>query len=224
MKPNYTHIAILVDRSGSMQSIQKDMELGLKSFIEQQKTVPGECTFSLADFDTEYVEIFNFAQLNEFNYNLKPRGGTALIDSMVRLIDSVGQSLAEKAEDERPEKVLFITITDGEENSSCEFSSEDLKKRIQTQENDYKWQFVYLGANQDAFSVAGKYGISNLSAKSRGFVANDLGVQDAFEDLILSTKVYRSAAGGASANFEFKEKNEEGKKPVDPKDKTKTTK
>ena len=95
MKANYTHIIFLIDRSGSMMSIKHDMEGGLKEFLAKQKEFPGECTVTAAQFDSEYELIHKLKPPNEVHeLKINPRGSTALIDSMVRLIKEAGQELA----------------------------------------------------------------------------------------------------------------------------------
>ena len=194
MKKNYTHIIILIDRSGSMEGIQKDMEGGLTEFIKKQTELPGKCTITAAQFDAHYDKLHSLKDANEVGtIKIKPRGSTALIDSMCKLIIDSGKELSELPEDERPEKVLFLTITDGEENSSTEYTNEKLKEMIKLQEEVYKWEFVYIGANQDAFSVAGNLGIGNSSVKSYTYTATSAGIGAMMASLSKSTATYRSS-------------------------------
>ena len=191
MKRDYTHIVLLIDRSGSMSSIKRDMDGGIKAFIENQKLAPGYCTITAAQFDTEFEFICNRLPINEVDkIEISPRGGTALIDSMCRLINEVGKDMCTLSEDERPEKILFVTITDGEENSSRENTNEDLTKMIQTQEKAYSWNFTYIGANQDAFGVASKFG--GQVGNSLNYTATSAGVTTMFNTLSNATLRYRS--------------------------------
>lgn len=193
MKKDYTHIVMLIDRSGSMGSIKKDMEGGIKSFIDNQKEQPGICTITAAQFDTEYEIIHNRLLINEIkDIKIQPRGGTALIDSMSRLINEVGVDLSKLDEDEKPERVLFVTITDGEENSSREYTNEDLSKLIKEQEDKYSWNFTYIGANQDAFDTARRFGVSYN--KSMNYVTTNDGINNMFDKLNDATIRYRSVS------------------------------
>lgn len=199
MKSNYTHIAILLDRSGSMTSIQKDVINGLDLFIEEQRKLEGECTVSLMQFDnvTEYLNEFEAMASFKFDKTkFMPRGSTALVDSMVKLIKDTGAKLASMNEEDRPEKVLFIVVTDGEENSSVEYSSEQLKELVEEHENVWKWSFSYIGANQDAFSVAGRYGIS--SSKVVNYTATSGGTGNAFATL---SKMSSRARGMSTVDY-----------------------
>ena len=207
MKANYTHIIFLIDRSGSMSSIQKDMEGGIKEFLAKQKELPGQCTITAAQFDTSYDILHSLKPLAEVQeLKIDPRGSTALIDSMVRLIKESGKELASLSESERPERVLFVAITDGEENSSREYTNATLKELIKEQEDKYNWQFTYLGANQDAFGVARGFGLS--SNKSMTYNTTATGISMMFNSLNDATVRYRSAAP-ESATFSYTTQEQE---------------
>jgi uncharacterized protein YegL len=202
MKKNSTHIILLIDRSGSMSAIQKDMEGGLKQFIEDQKNQSGFCTLTAAQFDVSFDYIYKLKDIKEIEeIKINPRGGTALIDSMVTLIDEAGKDLSLLPEEERPEKVLFICVTDGEENSSTRYKNSELFERIKHQEDKYQWEFVYLGANQDAFTVAGNLGIS--SSKSMNYSTTTDGIDNMWTTLSSATVRYRSASTLSKTSFNF---------------------
>ena len=209
MKLNYTHIAILLDRSGSMGSIAKDMEGGLKAFLDEQKNIPGELTISLTRFDHEYTPVFVRKPISEIGeINIEPRGMTALIDSACRMIKDVGIDLDSLSEDQKPEKVLFIIITDGEENASTKYTNSDLKELITQQESLYNWNFVFIGANQDAFANGSQMGIQTSNLLN--YSATSLGVKAMYRSVTDATTRYR----GASVDFSFtndeQEKSENG--------------
>lgn len=210
MKPNYTHIALLIDRSGSMISIKDDMEGGLESFIQKQKALDGECTLSVVQFDDQYEKIINFKDIKEVDkIVIEPRGWTALIDAACKFINETGQTLNSLPESKRPEKVLFLIITDGYENSSREFKAEDLKEKIKHQEEKYKWEFVYLGANQDAFTVGSGYGIS--ASKMSNFKGTKKSITTMFASVSDAAAVYRSATADAAFNFTAEQQKENEK-------------
>lgn len=159
--PNRTHLAFLLDRSGSMQSIKTDTEGGFDAFIAEQRTQPGVCTVTLAQFDTEYEVNYQDLPIADVPpLNLEPRGMTALLDSIARLITDTGKRLAALPEDERPGTVIVGIMTDGHENASTEWTHAAIKSLIEQQENTYDWTFSYLGANQDAIEVGASIGIS----------------------------------------------------------------
>ena len=191
MKKDYTHIALLIDRSGSMYTIKKDMEGGIEAFIETQKQEEGTCTITAAQFNDTYKILFERKPIEEVeNIIIIPNGSTALIDSMSRLINEVGNDIDSLEEDEKPEKVLFITITDGEENSSREFTNEQLKELIKEQEDKYSWNFTYIGANQDAFANSSRFG--GKMGNTLNYQATESGVKKMWDKLSDATSRYRS--------------------------------
>ena len=159
-----THIAVLLDRSGSMESIKAETISGFNFFLNEQKKSGANASLTLVQFDTQETEIVHEAkpvqsvpELNADTY--QPRGGTPLLDALGETISSTGRTLAVVPEANRPDKVVFVIITDGQENSSHKFSKTQIKEMLEHQTNVYKWQFIYLGANQDAFAEAGSMGI-----------------------------------------------------------------
>lgn len=160
MKKDYTDITVILDRSGSMNGKEEFVESGFKEFIEDQKQDEGQVLVSAVQFDTKYEKVFSGVDVQANpSINLKPRGMTALYDAIGRAINETGQRFAALLEDQRPENVIFLIVTDGLENASKEFTSEKIKNMIQHQENKYSWQFIYLGSNQDAVIEAQKFGI-----------------------------------------------------------------
>lgn len=161
MRNDLTDLTMVVDRSGSMASCRNDAEGGINTFIQQQKELPGECLFSLVQFDTDYEFVHKARPIHDIKlaYALVPRGNTALLDAVGRAIIETGERLKAMDESQRPGLVVFVIITDGQENSSHEFTREKIKEMIEHQQTAYKWQFTFLGANQDAFAEAGAMGI-----------------------------------------------------------------
>ncbi len=160
MRTDYTHISILLDRSGSMQSIQSDVEGGFNAFIETQKKVAGKLTVTLSQFDDVYELVYANKDIHDVpGLKLMPRNSTALIDSLAKVIHDTGAALAALPESDRPGKVLILIITDGLENASKEYKPEQVSALVKQQEEKYSWAFQYLGANQDAVLAAQMVGI-----------------------------------------------------------------
>ena len=131
MRNDLTDITLVVDRSGSMESIKSDAEGGINEFIRQQASEPGEALLTLMQFDTEYDLVHNGVNVTDVSpYTLVPRGMTALLDAVGRAINETGARLAAMSEQERPGLVVFVIVTDGAENSSKEFSRADIRKMI----------------------------------------------------------------------------------------------
>jgi uncharacterized protein YegL len=160
MKKNYTHISMILDRSGSMTSTWNDVVGGYKSMVQENKATPGDCTFTLAAFDHEYELVEDFTNIQNVNDGLtiKPRGSTALLDAIGRTVVSVGEKLAKLKESERPEKVIVVVNTDGQENASTEFKRDEIKTLIEEQTSKYNWQFQFIGASLDSVKDAQSWG------------------------------------------------------------------
>ena len=160
-----THIAVLLDRSGSMGDIKDDAIGGFNCFLKEQKAAGANATLTLVQFDTESTDVVHesmpILEVPDLNHQtFQPRGGTPLLDALGQTIDSTGRALAAIPEANRPNKVVFVVITDGQENSSHQHTKASVKERIDRQSSQYNWQFVFLGANQDAFDEAGAVGIA----------------------------------------------------------------
>ncbi len=160
MRTDLTDITLVVDRSGSMESIRDDAEGGVNAFIAEQSQAPGNAFLTLVQFDTEYEFIHKGVPIQQVSrYTLHPRGSTALLDAVGRAVNETGERLAKLPAADRPGLVIFVVMTDGQENSSREFSKAKIKEMIERQQSVYQWHFTFLGANQDAFAEAGGMGM-----------------------------------------------------------------
>lgn len=163
---HYTALLIVLDRSGSMESIRDDMVGGLESMLREQAAKPGKLTIDLVMFDDRIDHTAKLAVPATVVVDLQPRGMTALNDAMTYAIRSFGESLAGLAEGERPANVQVVVVTDGLENASREATAESVKELVRRQADDYDWDFIYLGADQDAVLTADQYGIRADKAMS----------------------------------------------------------
>ncbi len=160
MRTDLTDITLVVDRSGSMQQVREDAEGGVNAFIAQQAAQPGEALLTLVEFDTEYEFLHQGVPISQVpEYKLVPRGMTALLDAVGRGINETGERLAKLNEQDRPGLVIFVIMTDGHENSSREFTKAQIKEMVDRQQNEYNWQFTFLGTDQNSFDEAGDMGI-----------------------------------------------------------------
>lgn len=161
MRKDLTDITLVVDRSGSMEAIRSDAQGGVNAFIQDQAREPGDVLLTLVQFDTEYEFLHRGTPIRKVpQYELVPRGGTALLDAVGRAINETGARLAAMPEADRPGLVLFVVMTDGQENSSREFTKAQIRRMVEHQQSQYQWHFTFLGANQDAFDEAGSIGIA----------------------------------------------------------------
>lgn len=180
MKKNYTHILIVLDASGSMSSIQDDIKGSFNELLKKQREAKGRTIFDLYQFNDEAVRLVKSADLAQFHDDLMAKyhctGCTALNDAVCTAIDTIGHEFADMPEAERPEHVLCVIITDGMENASKEFTTEDVKKRIRHQQEVYNWNFQFLAANQDAFDVGESIGLDEEDCMD--FIADRMGVEN----------------------------------------------
>lgn len=210
---NYTDITILLDRSGSMESIRTSMQDAFNEFISGHKVNPST-RVSLIQFNSsndQQVVYQNVPVKYVEPLRINPNGGTPLLDALCKAIDNTGSRFAEMLEADRPNKVLFVIITDGQENMSQTYKRSDVKDRIQNQTGKYSWGFVYLGANQDAFAEAQSFGIPQ--AWTLNYAATDSGTKGMMRGLTTNTVNYASsnmsgAAASSLLNFDEEQRNE----------------
>lgn len=168
MKNGYSDITVVLDRSGSMACLVDEVIGAFNTFVDEQQQVAGQASFSLVQFDDRYevyldaVGLTKVGRLDRTTY--VPRGMTALYDAVGRAIVATGTRLAALDEAKRPDKVVFLIQTDGEENASHEYDAATLQAMIRHQQDKYAWEFVFLGANIDAGSVAEEIGIARDKA------------------------------------------------------------
>ncbi|QEM41598.1 hypothetical protein SEA_FORZA_131 [Gordonia phage Forza] len=175
MNENLTHIAILIDRSGSMGFIKDATERGLQEFLEEQKNIPGEVKVTLAEFNTKYNEVYHNVSLDAAkDYQIRPSGMTALYDGIGKIVSDKGAELRDMDEKSRPGKVIVLILTDGEENSSREWKQSQVKELLKQQQDVYSWTVVFLGANIDAERVGTGIGITRGSSLTYGANASDV--------------------------------------------------
>lgn len=202
-KENFTSINVIIDQSGSMGHLRSDTIGGFNTFLNEQKQVPGEAIFTLCLFNTEYNLPFNFVKLAavpDLTSELYcPSGSTALLDAVGTTINQVGAKLAAMPEEERPSKVIFLIITDGEENSSNEFTKSQIKSMISHQQDVYKWDFIFMGANIDAVAEGDALGIA--ARNSINYSASAAGTKSLYNSVSRSLRSYRSSKGPGPVDF-----------------------
>ena len=168
-RSDLTHLHFLLDRSGSMQSIKADTEGGFAAFVEEQRKAPGECRVTLSQFDDQYEVVYADRPIADVPaLVLQPRGSTALLDAMGRTITDAGARLAALPEAERPGTVIVAVMTDGMENASREWTHPAIKALVTQQTEAYGWQFMYMGAAQDAIEVGASLGVARDASVTYG--------------------------------------------------------
>ena len=180
-KHNLTEIVFILDRSGSMAGLEVDTIGGFNGLIQKQKSEDGEAIISTVLFDDksevlyDRVPLDSIPAMTEKDYYV--RGCTALLDAVGSAIHHIGIVHKYARPEDRPAKTLFIITTDGMENSSKRYTYEQVKSMIERQKEKYGWEFLFLGANIDAISVANRFGIdeshsANYHADSAGTTLN----------------------------------------------------
>ena len=163
MRKNLTEIVFIIDKSGSMSGLELDTIGGFNSMLRKQREEEGEAYVSTVLFDTSQTVLHDRVPLDrieDMTRNQYRVGGcTALLDAMGDAIRHIGNVHKYAREEDRPEKTIFIITTDGYENSSRRYSYEDIRRLVERQKEKYHWEFLFLGANIDAISVAGRFGI-----------------------------------------------------------------
>jgi hypothetical protein len=186
-----TQIVMVLDRSGSMDSISQPTVDGINSFIKEQKAAEGEASMTLVQFDNEYEITYKERPLNEVldlinGETFVPRATTALYDAVGRTINEL------KTTDD----VVFVIVTDGFENASREFTQKMVFDKIEEKKKS-GWNFIFLGANQDAISAGSAIGIS--ANNSINFNANVGSVNASY--MSLSGKLGKFRSAKMSANY-----------------------
>lgn len=175
---DYSEFVIILDRSGSMQQAARDHEGGLNSFVQDQKRLDGDVRLTLIQFDSENPceVVYDGATIDKVgDVRLIPRGGTPLLDAVGLGVAHVSKRIG--AQTAKPDIVVVMVITDGEENSSREWTKARVKQLIADKEKE-GWKFLYLGANVDAFAEASGVGFS--ASTTANFCNNAIGVRNTY--------------------------------------------
>jgi uncharacterized protein YegL len=163
-----TEIIFVIDKSGSMSHLAKETIEGFNGFIESQKD-DTKTTLTTVLFDSTWqilhdrVDVYEVKPMTKEDY--RPGGYTAMLDAIGEIINRV-QDKHDDLGENKPDNVLFVITTDGEENSSRKFTKAQIEKMIKHQTNGHGWEFMFLGANMDAVQEAQNIGISATRAVS----------------------------------------------------------
>lgn len=205
---NYADITVLLDRSGSMQSIRAAMESGFDEFVGQHRQ-NSSTRLTLIQFDgvNDQEVLYTARPINDVpRLSIDPRGWTPLLDALCKTIDATGSRLRSVSERDRPNKVLFVVITDGQENRSKTYTRRDVKERIDRQRGAYSWEFVYLGANQDAIAEAATFGIPHTHAIT--YSHDSFAALNTMRGMARNTANYVSTGSTDALNFDDKQRKE----------------
>ena len=182
---NLTELVFILDRSGSMGGLESDTIGGFNAMLKKQKTQPGDCLVSTVLFDNESTVLHDrlpLAEVPEMTARDYQVGGcTALIDAIGGAIRHIGNIHKYARPEDVPAHTLFVIMTDGQENASRRWSSDEVKRRIERQKEKYGWDFLFLGANIDAVETAKHFGIG--ADRSVNYHADEDGTRVAYASL-----------------------------------------
>ena len=191
MNNNLVEVICILDASGSMSPFASDTRGGFNSFINSQKENTGETRVTLVTFNNNINTVYEQKNVQEIqsltSAEYRPTGYTALLDAVGITISSVGKRLSETPEEQRPHKVIVMISTDGQENSSKEYTRNQIKAMIEEQTNKYSWQFLFTGANIDAVAEAKSLGIDEKFASNYSY--NSDGIKSVYRSLSAVTNM-----------------------------------
>ncbi len=212
MKKALTEMVFILDKSGSMSGLEEDTIGGYNAMLQKQQAVEGECRITTVLFDHGYellhdrIDLQAVSLISDNEYQVG--GTTALLDAIGKTIHKIGNAQKHTADDYRAEKVMFVIITDGLENSSREYSAEKVRAQIERQKTRYGWEFIFLGANIDAVQTAGRFGIA--PDRAIDYLADSEGTELNFRVMSRVAASFRET-GNVDANC-FEEIREDVKK------------
>ena len=200
MKKDLTEVVFILDRSGSMGGLERDTIGGFNSMIEKQRKADGEALISTVLFDHESavvhdrVDVRKIEPMTDRDYFV--RGSTALLDAMGDAIRHIRTVYKYIREEDVPEHTVFVITTDGMENASHKYTSDEVKSMVEEQKKR-GWEFLFLGANIDAVETAGRFGISedravNFHSDRAGTALNYEVVSDAITEVRCSKPLGKS--------------------------------
>jgi len=211
MKKGLTELVFILDKSGSMGGLEGDTIGGYNSVLAKQQAVKGgECLITTVLFNDKYellhdrIDIKAVAPITDKEYVVG--GSTALLDAIGRTIHKVDNARRHTKADYRAEKVMFVIITDGEENASREYSADKVKAQIKRKKAKHGWEFIFLGANIDAVQTAKHIGI--CANRAQNYLADSIGSAVVYDAVCEAAFMVRNAPAGGGLDDDWNKKIE----------------
>lgn len=176
--------------------------------------IQGDCNITTVLFSDGYrllhdrADIASVEALTEEEYRVG--GSTALLDAIGKTIHKVGLTRKNLPARSRAEKVMFVIITDGEENSSRQYTASEVRHMIERQKERYGREFIFLGANIDAVQTAGRFGIK--ADRAVNYIADSKGTELSFRMICKTVTHFRESGKVENAYLDEirKDKKERG--------------
>ena len=182
MKKGLTELVAILDMSGSMEPLTNDTIGGYNSMLKEQQKMDRKVLVTTYVFNNDYqmlhdrVPVDQAAMLSAKEYH--PSGCTALMDAMGDAIKHIANIHRYAREEDIPEHTVFFITTDGMENASTKYSSDDIKRMVKHEQEKYGWEFIYLASNIDAVETAFHYGIR--PERSVDYHADSIGTREVY--------------------------------------------
>ena len=208
---NITELVFIIDRSGSMFGLENDTIGGFNAMIKKQKREVGEAYVSTVLFDNvsevlhDRIKLSDVPEMTAKDYTV--RGCTALIDAIGGAIHHIGNIHKYIRPEDVPAHTMFVITTDGMENASIRYSSNEVKEMIENKKEKYGWEFLFIGANIDAVETASHFGIEKDRAVN--YCADSQGTKLLYDTISLSISSMRT---DESINEDWGRKIEEDNK------------
>ena len=189
---NITELVFVIDRSGSMSGLESDTVGGFNSLIAKQKKEEGKCLVTTILFDDksetlhDRIDISEIGKMTEKEYFV--RGCTALIDALGGAVKHISKIHKYARKEDVPANTMFVVITDGMENASHIYTSDEVKKMI-SEKQEIGWEFLFIGANIDAVETAGRCGIDPRGAVD--YIADSKGTDVVYDSVCCAVSSVR---------------------------------
>lgn len=215
-----THVGFILDMSGSMGVIKNATKEGTVAYIKTLKKEAPDARFNLTIFDTVFEkwvvdQPISALKATKTIEKYEPRGGTALLDAVGQTVNGMKKIVGKE------DKAVVVIMTDGQENSSKEYTRQQIFELVKKLEKTGRWTFVYLGANVDSYAEAGAIGISRGNA---AFYSSDThSTRSVLTSTANATGISVNSAAGATLDF-YQDAGEKSDHRTEEKKKTPTTK
>ena len=194
MKKNLTELVFILDKSGSMAGLERDTIGGFNAMLDKQKAQAGECRITTVLFDHRYELLHDRTDIRAVRpitaREYRVGGSTALLDALGKTIHKIATAQKNTSEPFRAKRVMFVIITDGEENASREYAAQEVQEAIRRQKSRYGWEFIFLGANIDAVETAGRFGID--AGRAANYVPDSQGTALNFRAMSETVSAFRA--------------------------------